>query len=156
MMAATIAGAGLGACGGDSGDVATGAATPAETSVEESSTSAPLSGDPILIQTRITNAKHHTGAVLGVSVMGESAFCPGGETSGGSEGPTITTTFHCPDGTLKVQYAPAQPSLIQGAVWEVVSGTGGFRGLRGGGSMVAKFDSDNPGTGHEIFTGTVG
>jgi hypothetical protein len=37
-----------------------------------------------------------------------------------------------------------------------MSGTGSLKGLRGGGSMVAKFVSDNPDTGREIFTGTVG
>jgi hypothetical protein len=41
-------------------------------------------------------------------------------------------------------------------VWEVVSGTGRFKGARGGGSMVAKFDNHNPDTGREIFTGTIG
>jgi hypothetical protein len=37
-----------------------------------------------------------------------------------------------------------------------MSGSGSFKGLRGGGSMVAKFESDNPDIGREIFTGTVG
>ena len=129
---------------------------PAEASAEETPTSAPANGDAILIETRVVNAKRHTGEVLGVSVIGESAFCRGGKTSGGSDGPTITTTFRCPGGTLKVQYAPTQPSLVQGGVWEVVRGTGSFEGLRGGGSMVAAFESDNPDTGGEIFTGTVG
>jgi hypothetical protein len=41
-------------------------------------------------------------------------------------------------------------------VWEVVRGTGRFEGLRGGGSMAVKFESDNPDRGREIFTGTVG
>jgi hypothetical protein len=157
VIALTIAGIGLAACGGDNGgDVRTVTVAPAETSAQETSTSAPVSGDAILIETRVTNAKRHTGEVLGVSVIGESAFCRGGKTSGGSEGPTITTTFRCPGGTLKVQYAPTQPSFVQSAVWEVVSGTGSFEGLRGGGSMVAKFESENPNTGREIFTGTVG
>jgi len=40
-------------------------------------------------------------------------------------------------------------------VWEVASGTGSFEGLRGGGSMVATFERDNPDSGGEIFTGTV-
>ena len=44
----------------------------------------------------------------------------------------------------------------QGGVWEVVSGTGRFEGLRGGGSMVAPFESDDPDAGREVFTGTVG
>jgi hypothetical protein len=157
VMALTIAVSGLAACGGDNGgDVRTVTVAPTETSAQETSTAAPVSGDAILIETRVTNAKRHTGEVLGASVLGESAFCRGGKTRGGSNGPTITTMFRCPDGTLKVQYAPTQPSLVQGAVWAVVRGTGSFEGLRGGGSMVAKFESNNPDTGREIFTGTVG
>ncbi len=154
-MALTIATSGLAACGDDNGrDVRTVTVTPAETSAQE--TAAPVSGDAILIETRVTNAKRHTGEVVGGSVIGESAFCRGGKTSGGSDGPTITTMFRCPRGTLKVQYAPTQRSLVQGGVWEVVRGTGSYEGLRGGGSMVAKFESDDPDAGREIFTGTVG
>jgi hypothetical protein len=157
VMALAIAAGGVAACGGDNGrDVRTVTVAPAETSAQDPSTSAPVGGDAILIETRVTNAKRHTGEVLGVSVIGESAFCRGGKTTGGSDGPTITTQFRCPGGTLKVQYAPTQPSLVQGGVWEVVRGTGRFEGLRGGGSMVAKFESDNPDGGREIFTGTVG
>jgi hypothetical protein len=156
VMALTIASSGLAACGGDNGgDVRTVTVAPADTSVQETWTP-PVSGDAILIETRVTDAKRHTGEVLGVSVIGESAFCRGGRTSGGSDGPTITTTFRCRGGTLKVQYAPTQPSLVQSAVWEVVGGTGRFEGLRGGGSMVARFESDDPDTGREIFTGTLG
>jgi hypothetical protein len=92
----------------------------------------------------------------GTSVIGESAFCPGGRTSGGSEGAAITTTFHCPDGTLTVRYSPTQRSLVQGSPWEVVSGTGSWAGLRGGGSMVAVFEKDDPDRGREVFTGTIG
>ena len=44
----------------------------------------------------------------------------------------------------------------QSAVWEIVSGTGRFEGLRGGGSMVARFESKDPDKGRETFTGTVG
>ena len=52
---------------------------PAETSAQETPTSAPVSGDAILIETRVTNAKRHTGVVLGGSTIGESAFCRGGK-----------------------------------------------------------------------------
>ena len=107
--ALTLAAIGVAACGDDNGgDVRTVTVAPAETSAQETSTSAPVSGDAILIETRVTNAKRHTGEVLDASVIGESAFCRGGKTSGGSEGPTITTTFRCPGGTLKVHYAPTQ------------------------------------------------
>ncbi len=69
---------------------------------------------------------------------------PGRQDQRRQRGPTITTTFRCPGGTLKVQFAPTQPSLVQSAVWEVVRGTGTFEGLRGGSTMVAKFESDDP------------
>jgi hypothetical protein len=152
VTALIVAALGLAACGGKSGDVRTVTATTTARSVGESSPSAPATGDAILIETRVTNAKRHTAAVLGGSVIGESAFCRGGTYSGGSNGPTITTRFRCPRGTLTVQYAPTQYSRVQGAVWKIVRGTGRFEGLRGGGSMVAKFEGD---TGREIFTGTV-
>jgi hypothetical protein len=155
LTALTVAAVGLPACGGDSnGTVRTVTATAAETSPQESSAPVP-GGDAILIETRVTNAQQHTGEVVSVSI-GESSFCQGGKTSGESNGPTITTTLRCPGSTLKVQYAPTQRSLVQGAVWGIVSGTGRFKGLRGGGSMVAKFESDDPDAGREIFTGTVG
>ncbi len=157
LMSVTIAACGLVACGGDSvRDVRTVTVTPPAPSVQPTSTSPLTNGDAILIETRVTDADRHEGEVLGVSVISESAFCPGGTTSGGSEGPTITTTFHCPGGTLTVHYAPTQMSLVQSAVWEVASGTGRFEDLRGGGWMVAKFESDDPDAGREIFTGTVG
>ena len=115
-----------------------------------------MTGDAILIETRISDAAQHTGEVLSGSLIGESAFCPGGKSSGGSTGATITTTFSCSDGSLQVSFSPMQHSLVQGDLWEVVSGTGRYKGLRGGGSMVARFGSDDPDEGRETFTGTVG
>jgi hypothetical protein len=149
-----IAAFGLVACSADDGG-GDGADATAETSAEETSTPASGSGDAILIETRITDARAHTGEVLDGSLIGESTFCSGGQTEGSSEGATITATFTCSDGTLTVEYAPRQNSTVQGATWEVVSGTGSFEGLRGGGSMVAAFNSDDPDAGREIFTGTV-
>ena len=146
------------ACAGDEGGEARPgtATTAAESPTQESPTSAPVFGKPTLIETRVIDAARHVGVVLGTSVIGESAFCRGGRTSGGSEGAAITTTFRCPGGTLKVRYSPTQRSLVQGAAWEVVSGTGSWAGLRGGGSMVAVFEKDDPDRGRETFTGTIG
>ena len=136
-------------CGGDNdGAIRTVTVSPAEEDAQGT-------GDAILIETRISSAANHSGEVLSGSVIGESQFCPGGKTTGGSEGPLITTTFHCRDGVLKVSYSPTQHSLVQGAPWEVVSGTGRYKELRGGGSMVAKFRSDDPQQGGETFAGTV-
>jgi hypothetical protein len=144
-----VAAIGLAACGDDNGgEVRTVTATGAEQD-------APVTGDAILIETRITNIERHTAEVLSESFIGESAFCPGGKASGGGS-PTVITTFRCPDGRLKIRFAPMQRSLVQSAVWEVVSGTGSFAGLRGGGSMVARFESEASENGRETFTGTVG
>lgn len=149
--------ASLVACaGGSGGDLPPDAPATAEESAQQSSPPAPIFGMPILIETQIQNAAQHVGVVLRTSVIGESAFCRGGKASGGSEGAAITTTFRCRNGTLKVRYSPIQRSLVQGAAWNVVGGTGAMAGLRGGGSMVAIFEKDDPDTGREIFTGTVG
>jgi hypothetical protein len=110
----------------------------------------------VYIETRIPDARLHAGVVARTSVLGESAFCPGGTTTGGSEGAAITTTFHCPGGTLTIRYAPTEHSRVQGALWEVMGGTGSLAGLRGGGSMVAVFEQDDPDRGREIFTGKLG
>ena len=152
LTAAAVGALGLGACSADSGGADRPAAT-ADTSAEE--TSGSLRGDALLIETRVTDARRHTGEVLDGSRIGESPFCPGGAASGSSEGATITTTFSCSGGTLTVQYAPTQRALVQSSEWWVVSGTGDFEGLRGGGSMVAAFEADDPDVGREIFAGTV-
>lgn len=154
LMLVAITAIGLSACGAETAGSGS-PITPTETPDTEKATSAPRSGDAILIETQITNARLHTGVVLDGSVLGESAFCEGGDTTGSSSGPTITATFTCPSGTLTVQYAPTQNSPVQSAEWEVVSGTGSFEGLHGGGYMVAAFASDDPDAGREVFTGTV-
>jgi hypothetical protein len=145
-----VAAISLAACGGDNGGEVR---TVTVAAVEQDTTA---TGDAILIETRIIDAKAHMGEVLSGSLIGESAFCPGGKSSGGSEGAVITATFRCSDGSLKVSYSPIQHSLVQGADWEVVGGTGSYEGLRGGGSMVARFGSKDPNVGRETFTGTVG
>jgi hypothetical protein len=157
VLALGVATIGLTGCGGDNGgEVRTVTVSAAATSAPETATPAVVGGDAIMIQTRVTDARTHKSEVLDASFIGESAFCRGGTISGGSEGPTITATFHCPGGTLTVRYAPTQNSLVQGSVWAIASGTGSFKGLRGGGSMVAKFGNDDPDRGREFFAGTVG
>ena len=113
----------------------------------------PPSSIGILIETRVPDAPTHAGEVVDGSVVGEEPFCPGGTTTGGSEGATITTTFKCPGGTVVLRYAPTQRSLVQGAEWEVVRGTGDYAGMTGNGSMIAAFEEDD--SGREVFTGQV-
>ena len=142
---------GIAACGDDGDEVRTVTVeTPAE-----AEQGPPAIGDAILIETRITSAKKHAGEVLGGSVIGESEFCAGGKTRGGSAGAEITATFQCPGGRLTVSYSPTQRSLVQSSDWKIVSGTGRFKGLSGGGWMVAKFGPKDPEKGGETFTGAV-
>ena len=161
LLAAIALTAGVAACDGADDtaarpDTSSGAESPSPESSASSPVDSPLFGKPILIETRVLDARRHRAVVVATSVIGEAAFCPGGRASGGSEGAAITTTFHCPGGTLTVRYSPTQRSVVQGAGWEVVSGTGNLADLRGGGSMVAVFDEDDPDRGREVFTGTVG
>jgi hypothetical protein len=147
---------GLAACARDTpDDVETGAPTPVDTPTEAAPPPPVTSGDAILIETRITDARAHTGEVLRTSLLGEEEFCPGGTSQGGSVGAMITSTFTCPDGTLEVQFAPTQMSSVQGSPWQIVKGTGAYKGLQGGGSMVAAFVGDDPDVGREVFTGLV-
>jgi hypothetical protein len=150
----TITALGVAACGdGNRGSVQTVTVTTTETSARETSV---LNGDAILIVTRVTDVKNHVGEIREF-LIGEAARCRGGKTSGGSDGATITSTIRCADGMLKLRFAPTQPSFVQGAPWEIAAGSGSYKGLHGGGSMVATFPKDNPhAKGREIFTGTVG
>jgi hypothetical protein len=141
---------GLGACGDDGGGTVRTVTVTAD-AAQETPTSVPLSGLPVLIETRIPDARKHKGTVADGSVVAEEPFCEGGTTAGGSEGAVITTTFTCPGGTLKIRYAPTQRSLVQGADWEVVEGTGDYAGATGGGTMIAAFEEDD--SGREVFTG---
>ena len=144
---------GVAGCGdGDRGSVQTVTVTTAETSAPE--TSFP-NGDAILIVRRVTDVKNHVGEIREF-LIGEAAHCRGGKTSGGSDGATITSTIRCADGTLKLRFAPTQPSFVQGAPWVIAGSTGSYNGLHGGGSMVAAFPKDPHARGREIFTGTVG
>ncbi len=155
IMVAAIAGVALVSC--SESDDGPGTPAPATSSSPPATSPAfvPGSGDAILIEEQITDARQHIGAVLDTSRLGEAPFCKGGKSSGGSEGALITETFTCPEGTLTIQFSPRQPSSVQGAPWVVVSGTGTLAGLRGGGSMVALFDGADPDVGRVIFVGTV-
>ena len=77
----TVSLLGIAACGGNNGDEVR---TVTVETPAEAEQAAPVTGDAILIETRISSARKHAGEVLDGSVIGESAFCPGGKTRGGS------------------------------------------------------------------------
>ena len=122
---------------------------------DEGGTTAAESDEPILIKTRLHIP---TGEVLRGSTIGDSPFCSGG-TFRDKEGDTVERTFRCPDGSLRIGFtATGEPQgRTQRGPWAVRSGTGAYKGLRGGGRMKVTFDpgSDTKTKGRETFTGTV-
>ena len=102
------------------------------------------------------------GEVLGGSSRGDSPFCPGGTFSDlHSDDPEIglvDRTFDCADGSLRIGFTPGPPPtpLTQSGPWHIVSGTGAFEGLQGGGQMQVKYERGTHGSkGRETFTGSV-
>ena len=112
--------------------------------------------EAILINTRVTLP---TGEVRRASVIGDSAFCPGGtfrDRQGDTDTGLVDRTFHCPNGTLTMGFTPGVPDgRTQSGPWNVVSGTGVFEGLQGSGQMEITKKPNSCTDGRETFTGTV-
>jgi hypothetical protein len=139
-MALAASAIGLAACGGDDGDDAT-------------STQTAKNREPILIKTRL---QIPTGEVVRGSTIGHSSFCSGG-TFRDKEGAAVERTLRCPDGSLRIGFNPTgEPqSRTQRGPWAVRSGTGAYKGARGGGRMKVTFEPGSETNGRETFTGTV-
>ena len=116
-----------------------------------------LNGDAILILDQVTDV--NGGKVRRRSFIGDSAFCPGGTMKHEHGRPGIGTgiaTFRCRDGSLSIGFTPLPaPGLIQSSPWEVVSGTGSYKGIRGQGWMVVRFEGGDSEEGQETFAGTI-
>ena len=116
-----------------------------------------LNGDAILILDQVTDI--NGGKVRRRSFIGDSAFCPGGTMKHEHGRPGIGTgiaTFRCRDGSLSIGFTPLPaPGLIQSSPWEVVSGTGSYKGIRGQGWMVVRFEGGDSEEGQETFVGTI-
>jgi hypothetical protein len=128
---------------------------------DKGQTTAAKSAEPTLIKTLVDIP---TGKVLGGSTIGGSPFCPGGtfRDKNGSQNPSVPPygsvdrTFRCPDGSVRIGFTPGEPqSGTQRGPWKVASGTGAFKGLRGGGRMKVTFESGSDTKGRETFTGKV-
>ena len=116
-----------------------------------------LNGKAILILDQVTDI--NGGKVRHGSIIGDSVFCPGGSMQHEHGRPGVGTgiaTFRCRDGSLSIGFTPLPaPGLIQSSPWEVVSGTGSFKGSRGQGWMVVRFAGGNSEEGQETFVGTI-
>jgi hypothetical protein len=116
-----------------------------------------LDGRAILILDQVTDI--NGGKVRRGSFIGDSAFCPGGSMRHEHGRPGVGTgiaTFRCRAGSLSIGFTPLPaPGLIQSSPWEVVSGTGSYKGLRGQGWMVVRFAGGNSEEGQETFVGTI-
>jgi hypothetical protein len=151
-VALTVGALGFAGCGDDSGSEGETTAAP---TVAGGAADLGESGDPILIETQVTLP---TGKVLPGSLIGDSSFCRGGsfrDEHGDESVGLVVRTFTCPEGSLKIGFSPMQQSLIQSTDWHVLSGSGRFEALRGGGWLVARIESQESLEGQETFTGTV-
>jgi hypothetical protein len=147
----------LGACAGNGGG------TSATSTTERS-------GEQLVIRTKLIVAAEPgaepiaTGDVLEGSTLGGDPFCSGGtilDTHGASDFVDsyglIDRTITCPDGTVRIGLTPevgAEGPTGKGS-WTIVSGTGAFEGLRGGGEMNVVNDPDDESVERETLTGTV-
>ena len=113
--------------------------------------------DAILILDQVTDI--NGGKVRRRSFIGDSAFCPGGSMKHERGRPGVGTgiaTFRCRDGSLSIGFTPLPaPGLIQSSPWQVVSGTGSYKGIRGQGWMVVRFEGGSSEEGQETFVGTI-
>ena len=106
-----------------------------------------------------------TGKVLEGSTLGGSPFCVGGtiRDSHGSPDPEvalIARTITCQEGRVRMDLTPEvsqgmPQDLTQTGSWTIVSGTGAFEGLRGGGEMEIVYDPDPNAPARGTYTGTV-
>jgi hypothetical protein len=106
-----------------------------------------------------------TGTILAGSTLGSTPFCAGGTIldSHASLDPQmapylIDRKITCPDGTVRIGFTPEVGALqgqTQRGSWTLVSGTGVFEGLGGGGKSEAVY-GPNPDTPvRETLTGIV-
>ena len=153
-----------GACGGDDEDAATASATSAGAAAPRRVA--------IVIRAKLKVATQDgaepiaTGTILAGSTLSGAPFCAGGTIldSHASLDPEMAAYFidrkiTCPDGTVRVGLTPEvgaeQMSETQMGTWKIVSGTGAFEGLRGGGKSKAVYDPNPSAPVHETLTGTV-
>lgn len=145
----------IGACGGGDGG----------SEPDATSTTSPPK-ESVVIRTSVTIAATSgaepiaTGEVLRRSTLGGSPFCDGGtiRDSHASADPAVKDlglvdrTITCREGTVRMVFTPEPP---QGGTWRIVSGTGAFKGLRGGGEFQITYPPEPNAPAHETYTGTV-
>ena len=153
----------LAACGGDEKDAATTSAA---------STTAPRDGPIVIREKLIVAAEEHsepiaTGTILAGSTLAGTPFCAGGTIldSHASLDPKmaaylIDRKITCQDGTMRIGFTPevggAEPQgQTQQGSWKIVSGTGAFEGLGGGGKSEAVYGPTPDSPVRETLTGTV-
>lgn len=140
----------VGACGGGEDDASETNGESEQLVIRTSVTIAPTAGaEPIA-----------TGEIVEGSTLGDSPFCVGGtiRDTHGSPDPEvllIARTITCPDGKVRLDLSPElSQSSTQTGSWIIVSGTGAFEGLSGGGEMETVYDPDPEAPARETLTGT--
>jgi hypothetical protein len=157
LPVAMVAAAGFAACGDDGGDAHGAAAARGTTS--ERSTDRAAASEKIVIKVHADlQDVIDKGEVLSGSSLGDAPFCRGGTFTGAhGSAAMIDRTFKCPDGNLRIGFTPGKESgrTVSGR-WEVLSGTGAFKAMKGSGRMQTRFaPGAQPAEARETFTGSV-
>jgi hypothetical protein len=153
-VALTVAAGTWAGCGDDGGG-ANGVATP----TSQRSTDRAAGSEKIVIKAHADlRDVVDKGEVLSGSSLGTAPFCQGGSFTG-AHGTTavIDRMFKCRDGSLRIGFTPGTGSgrTVSGR-WEVLSGTGEFKGMTGSGRMQTRFaPGSQPAEARETFTGLV-
>jgi hypothetical protein len=105
------------------------------------------------------------GDILEGSMLGDAPFCVGGTvqdrhpgTSAAEQPFLLVRTITCPDGTLRAGFSPdvgQTQSPTQGGSWTILSGTGTFERVRGGGELEVTYDPDDGSHALETWSGTL-
>ena len=114
---------------------------------------------PVLIETRITFPENPPArGTITRLFIGQRELCRGArfEDEGTSRG--VTKRIDCGSrGRLVIRFDPGpngENVRNQSSSWRLIGATRSFRGLRGGGTMFARFEARAP-RGRETFTGTL-
>jgi hypothetical protein len=158
-LAVMITAACLTSCGNDNDEHSDSAPTVAPNPAVDNSPSPTPDGEKVVIKTRIVG---FTGEVLTGSVIGGTAFCPGGTVRHEHGSPDIgfpaINVFTCEAGALRIGFGPGPDQMdqdVQTSDWRVLDGSGSFAGYTGEGTMRVEFDDADAAIGQETFIGEV-
>jgi hypothetical protein len=114
---------------------------------------------PVLIETSIRFSENAPArGTIRRLFIGQRAYCTRARFEDGGSGQAVVKRIDCGrSGTLAIRFTPgpnAENVINQSGRWTLIGATGSFAGLKGGGTMFARFQPHGP-MGNETFTGTL-